>query len=235
VHSTYADLSGNVEGQMMAQLAAAQGFVAIAPSYDSLLAETPSNLDGRSACMFGASRSTNVVSYACSLPEADCSHGVVVAGFSQGGAIAILAKNYNQQVQAAWALGVNQPDSPAEVAAPAGTRALPNSKLRINVGQLDVTGGGSQPLDLSGPNALTGVSCGAAYQCLQPDGAGYYVVANSEVADKSADHCYWVSINYWFYGCQAKPTVAGLDPGFAPPSTTPWSLIANLNWLRAQL
>ncbi|HUO69772.1 MAG TPA: hypothetical protein VMU39_03265 [Solirubrobacteraceae bacterium] len=32
--------------------------------------------------------------------------------------------------------------------------------------------------------------------------------------------------------CTWTPT---LDPGFAPPSTKPWSLITNLDWLKAHL
>jgi hypothetical protein len=49
------------------------------------------------------------------------------------------------------------------------------------------------------------------------------------VADGSAEHCYWMSVHKFTYSCTLHPTIAGLDPGFAPPSTTPWSLISSLN------
>jgi hypothetical protein len=235
LHSTFADLSGNDEGQVITQLAAAQGFVAIAPTYNSSLTLSESGAEGHAQCMFGQAASTNVISYACSLPEADCSGGVAVSGFSQGGAIALLAANYDPRVTAAWVMGVNSPTYTVGLAPPAGTRVLPNDKLRDDLGELDVTKGGVDPPDLSSLNALTGDSCGTSFDCLQSDGSGYYVVSNAEVADGIADHCYWMSVHKHFYSCTLDPTIAGLDPGFAPPSTTPWSLISSLNWLRAEL
>jgi hypothetical protein len=235
MHGSLSDYDHNVEGQVITQVAAAQGFVAIAPTYDSSTTNNAKGTDGHANCMFAQGRSTNLISYACALPESDCSHGVVVAGFSQGGTIALRANNFNSQVVAAWAMGVNMPSSSELLSAPAGTRSLPNNKVRLDVGQLDVTGGGSGPLNLSGLQELTGDNCGASYNCLQSDGSGYYVVSNSEVVDKAADHCYWMSVHPGAYSCMLTPTVAGLDPGFAAPSTTPWSLVTSLNWLSAQL
>src|ERR1700744_4081106 len=125
--------------------------------------------------MFSQKASTNVISYACSLPEADCSGGVGVSGFSQGGAIAVVAANYDSRVKAAWVMGVNGPTPAMGLAPPAGTRVLPDDKIRDDLGQLDVTGGGGSPLDTSALTALTGDSCGTTYNCLQPDGSGYYI------------------------------------------------------------
>ena len=236
LHGTLADWTGNQEGQVISQLAAAQGFVAIAPTYDSSRTRNTKGFNGNATCMFNPSRSGNVISYACSLPEADCSGGVLLAGFSQGGELALRAKNYNADVTAAWVIGVNGAgETGAALPSPAGTRALATSKLRVNVGQLDVTNQGAGPLDVTGLNAITGVNCGPTYDCLQADGSGYYIVSNSEVADHIADHCYWMRSNKYFYSCTLYPTIAGLDPGFAPPSTTAWSLITNLDWLRSQL
>ncbi len=235
LHSTFGDLGGNQEGQVITQLAAAQGFVAIAPTYDSSFSLSLPGVIGHAECMFGQTTSTNVISYACSLPEADCSGGVGVAGFSQGGAIAILAANYDSRAKAAWVMGVNGPTPTIGLAPPAGTRALPDDKIRDDLGQLDVTAGGGGPLNTSALTALTGDSCGSTYNCLQPDGSGYYIVANSQVADGIADHCYWTSVHKHFYGCTLDPTISGLDPTFAPPSTTPYSLISSLNWLRSEL
>jgi dienelactone hydrolase len=95
VHSTFADLSGNQEGQVITQLAAAQGFVALAPTYDSTTARTARGEDEHATCMFGPGNS--VINYACSLAEADCSTDVMVAGFSQGGGIAMRAKRYDSK------------------------------------------------------------------------------------------------------------------------------------------
>jgi pimeloyl-ACP methyl ester carboxylesterase len=231
-----ADWSGNQEGQVIVQLAAEQGFVALAPTYDSSSTNNDAGKNGHAACMFGPSHPNNVVSYACSLAEADCSNGVLVAGFSQGGSIALRAKNYDPQVTAAWVMGANGlPIDTQNEAAPAGTRALPDNKLRIDLGELDVTPGGTGAPNVTGLAALTGDNCGGIYDCLQSDGSGYYIVSNAEVADHSADHCYWMAVSKIWYGCTLHPTIAGLDPGFAPPSTLTWSMITNLNWLAGQL
>lgn len=237
LHGTLADWGGNVEGQRVAQLAAGEGFVAAAFTYSSAWTGSPSGTAGNANCMFNPAAPGNGISQVCAMAEADCSNGFVVAGFSQGGAIAALAKNVNPQVQGAWLMGVSGPDSPSAVAAPAGTRMLPNNRLRIDVGQRDIQSTnpttGQVTFSFSNLNALTGQSC-STFSCLAPDGSGYYVVQNSEVADGVADHCYWMRVNMFAptNSCTWNPT---FDPGFVPPSTTPWSLITSLNWLRTML
>jgi dienelactone hydrolase len=226
VHSVLADWFGNEEGKRVAELAAGQGFVAAAVTYDSWLALNARRVDGNASCIFSPGAASNPVAQVCARPEADCSRGLLVMGFSLGGAIAGRAKNFNPQVQGAWLTGTGTDASPEAVAPPAGTRALPNDRLRITVGQRDVLG-------LAGLNEVTGQSCSSS-PCLSADGSGYYVVQDSEVADGAADHCYWMSVSApnARNSCTKVPT---FDPGFAPPSTTPWSLITDLNWLRTTL
>lgn len=227
LHGTDADWSGNAEGKAIAALAASEGFVAAAFTYDSWLTGwwTP-YMDAHARCMFSAGSPGNALARLCARPKADCSRGVVVSGFSQGGVIAALARNYSPLVRAAWLIGVNGPVEPALLAAPAGGRVLPDNRLRITVGRADA--------DSLGPlNQLTGQSCSTS-PCLRSDGSGFYVVQHAQVADGFADHCYWQSVNaawpYW--SCVSPPT---FDPGFRPPSTLPWSLTANLDWLRTTL
>jgi hypothetical protein len=238
MHGTFADWVGNQEGQRFVALAAAQGFVAAAPTYDSWLTFSPNGVDRHAQCAFSPGEAGNAVAQVCGRPKADCSKGILVAGFSQGGAIAARAANFAPTVRAAWPLGVNGPVVPAALAVPAGTRVLPDDRIRINVGEADVdttdaTTGKVTGMQLSGLNALSGSNCATA-SCLRPDGSGYYVVQNSEVADGVADHCFWESVNSQnpANSCVVTPT---FDPGFPPPSTKPWSLSANLDWLRAQL
>jgi Chlorophyllase len=239
LHGTMSDWGQNAEGQLVAQLAAAQGFVAAAVTYDSwVTAYTPSGIDGHAECIFGAANSSSALARVCALPKADCSGGVLVSGFSQGGAIAVRAANFSSQVRAAWTIGVNGPAISQALAAPAGDRKLPNERLRMNVGQSDVqvtdpTTGRPTGLDFGALNAMTGMRC-VASPCLGPTGSGYVVVQNAEVADGIADHCYWQSVN------SADPADSctwfpELDPGFPPPGSASWSLLANLQWLRAQL
>jgi hypothetical protein len=226
LHGTLADWSGNQEGQNFVQLAAAHGFVAVAFTYDSWLTfNSPREIDLHANCMFNTASPGNAITQVCAQAEADCSKGFVVAGFSQGGAIAGRAANLNTGVRGAWAIGVNGPNIPAAIAAPTGTRTLPNNELRITVGQGSVaTNTAGQP-DLSALNAMTGQSC-TTFNCLQPDGSGYYVVSNSETSSGVASHCYWFSNS----NCYA-PT---FDPVFVG-GTAPWSLSTNLSWLAGLL
>jgi pimeloyl-ACP methyl ester carboxylesterase len=238
MHGTYADWGGNQEGQRVVALAAAQGFVAPAPTYDSWLTLSPNGVDRHAQCMFSPAASANAVAQVCARAKADCSRGILVAGFSQGGAIAARAANFSGDVRAAWVMGVSGPAISAALAAPAGTRVLPDDRVRIDVGEADVdttdaTTGKVTGMQLNALNAVSGSGCSTP-SCLRPDGSGYYVVQNSDVADGVADHCYWQSVATQnpANSCVWTPT---FDPGFPPPSTKPWSLPANLDWLRAQL
>ncbi len=75
---------------------------------------------------------------------------------------------------------------------------------------------------------MTGLDCGASYNCIQ-DGHGYYVVSNSEVADNKADHCYWEGSG----GCRIFNFKG--EAGFKPESKQCGQWFTNLNWLRSQL
>jgi dienelactone hydrolase len=231
LHGTLSDWGGNPDGQKFAQLAAGQGFVAAAITYDSSMTlNTPDDQD-HAYCMFNQSHSGNPLNTICAMAKADCSKGILVTGFSQGGDIAVMSKNYNSNVQAVWGIGTSENTAPF-VAPPAGIRALPNNKLRINIGQNDsfIYPNGFNPTNQI---AMTGDNCGTSFQCLQADGSGYYIVQNSEVADGNADHCYWMSVNTSTDSCTL--TITNFDPGFQPPATTSWSMITTLNWLRSQL
>jgi hypothetical protein len=228
LHGTLADWGNNVEGQRFVQAAAAHGFVAAAFNYDSWITwGSPRDIDLHANCMFNTSSPGNGISQICARPQANCSNGFVVTGFSQGAAIGGRAKNFNAGVQGLWAMGLTGPNIPEALATPTGTRALPNNKLRITLGQGDIqTSTTSQP-DFSALNAMTGQSC-TTFNCLRPDGSGYYVVSNSEVSSGMATHCYWYAGN----ACSTlSPT---LDPTFVS-GTTPWSLSTNLSWLAGLL
>jgi hypothetical protein len=228
LHGSNADWGGNTEGKRVAQLAAGQGFVAAAFTYDSWLSGWWAPfMDAHARCMFSPGSTGNALAKLCARPKADCTRGVAVSGFSQGGVIAARARNHASQVRAAWLIGVTSPVEAATLAAPAGNRALADDRLRIVVGEADAQ------TSLGALDRLTGQSCSGS-RCLRADGSGFYVVGHSEVADGFADHCYWQSVTtawpYW--SCTSSPT---FDPGFRPPSTLPWSLRAGLDWFRAKL
>jgi hypothetical protein len=167
LHSMLADWLQNAEGRRFADAAAEQGFVAAAVTYDSWLASSASVVDGAAKCVFDPGSRGNALAKICARPKADCSKGVVVTGFSAGGAVAARARNNSADVRAVWLMGVTGPLVPEAIAAPAGTRALPDDRLRITVGRSDVevhspTTGQVTGIDLTGLNGLTGQSCSAS-------------------------------------------------------------------------
>lgn len=235
VHGTFGDIGGNAEGKAFVKWAASQGFIALALTYNSTFTNSDSGYAGHAYCMFDQAHSLNGIDRSCAVMGADCSNGIAVAGFSQGAVIGTIANNYSANVKAAWAIGLSAAIMPNNgvpsymVASPQGSRTLPNDKLVINMGETSSCGGKTLcSYDLPSLKEMTGVDCGASYQCVQ-NGHGYYVVSNSEVADKKADHCYWEGNG----GCRISNFKG--DVGFQPPATTDWSMTRNLDWLRNQL
>lgn len=243
MHGATADWSGNKEGQRFVELAAAQGFIAVAPTYTSggnTLDQK--GLQRHAFCTFDQDHAGNGLTAICSISGVNCSKGILVAGFSQGGAISMVARNNSPLVKAVWALGVSAYIYPSKkvptdaIAPPNGTRQLPNNKLVLNIGQAsNLSTKNMIPEDLPSLKAMSGLNCGTAYNCLQADGSGYYVVQNGEIKDKVADHCYWLMVNKLTSGLSCTTNPTQLDPGFQPPATTNWSMIRNLDWLRAQI
>ena len=69
--------------------------------------------------------------------------------------------------------------------------------------------------------AVTGVSCGpGAFDCIGPDGSGFYIVQDAETADGSAPHC------FTYTGICGPDFDANYAPG-----TAAWSLGPSLDWL----
>jgi predicted esterase len=244
LHGTFAEWGKNKEGQQFVKRAASLGYTALALTYDSTGSLNEKGLQRHAYCMFDQNHSSDGLSTACSVAGADCSKGVVLAGFSQGAAIATIAKNYNDKVKAVWAIGLSAYIYPRErvysdaLPAPYGTRVLPNDKLVINMGQSSsLSKKNLIPEDMPSLKQLTGADCGSNLQCLQPNGSGYYVVANNQVADGTADHAYWMRVNSWWNksGLSFTFSPKEFDPGFQPPATTDWSMTRNLEWLRQQL
>ena len=96
-------------GQAMAAVAemAAKGFVAAAVQYDSALFGTCSQILSKAKYIYNSASSSSAVSKLCARATADCSKGIVAAGFSQGSVIAINSKNYDARVRAAYGMGAH--------------------------------------------------------------------------------------------------------------------------------
>jgi dienelactone hydrolase len=203
---------------------ASRGFLAAAVQYaNQELWQTCSAYTTRASSIFNAASTTSAIAAVCSLPGASCSKGVVTSGISQGGIIAVLARNYAPQVKATYALSagaVNQLGFNLTSCMAKSNTALPADRLVIVNGAEDPSFGSQ-----SSTQAASGVTCPAgSTQCWSADGsgAGWYLVQNSEVTGGQAGHCY-IDKND---GCNDN-----FDPNWLPPATSNWSLKPNLDWL----
>ncbi|MCP3143346.1 alpha/beta hydrolase family protein [Pyxidicoccus xibeiensis] len=202
---------------------AARGYVAATVEYDNGSFGSCSTLNSRSRCIYDAGRSSSAISRLCSRAKADCSKGVVVSGFSQGSIMAILAKNHDSRVRAAYGLGAGVQYSIYNLSSCVadGNRALPSDRLRIVNGEQDAFVGPTASGVRSQSTEMTGLSCPLAMSCFRSNNSGWYIIDDSQVADGTADHCYMRNS-----GCIGLTLDSTWRSG-----TAPWSLRTNLNWL----
>ncbi|MGY4831495.1 hypothetical protein ACVNIS_23190 [Sphaerotilaceae bacterium SBD11-9] len=217
----------NAQAQAAVAEMAAKGFVAAAVQYDSSLFGTCSQILSKASYIYKSSSSSSAVSKLCARATADCSKGVVVAGFSQGSVIAINAKNYDSRVRAAYGMGAHNLYSIYSLTSCMnnGGHTLSASNIRIVNGETDTFPGGTPSTVRSSSQSVTGKSCGSsAYSCLNTNGSGWIMVRASDVADGSADHCYQRAAG----DCVGSEN--SLDNGWRN-GTGAWGLKTNLTWL----
>jgi hypothetical protein len=204
---------------------AGRGYVAATVQYPNSSFGDCATLSGRSKCIFDATSATSAVATLCSRPTADCSKGIVVAGFSQGSILAILSKNYDTRVQAAYGLGAGVQYSLYNLRACVanGKRSLLSSRLRAVNGEADGFMGGAESSVRGQLQELTGRSCTTS-SCLASDGSGWYIVKHAEVSDGNAEHCYMRATG----GCNGSQN--SLDQKWLN-GTYNWSADPNLQWL----
>lgn len=206
---------------------AAKGYVAATVDYAQSQFGTCSVLSGKASCVFNPNSANSAVSQLCSRSKADCSKGIVVGGFSQGSVLALLAKNYDARVQASYGTGMSNVYSSYDLSSCVsnGNRALTSDRLRAVDGERDNFAGGNQAAVQSSLQKVTGLACAAgSNSCLATNGSGWLIVRNTEVGDRSADHCYMRSSGDCF-GSQNS-----LDTGWNS-GTGAWGKNANLDWL----
>lgn len=206
---------------------ASRGYVAATIAYNSGTFSGCSTIAGKARCMFNPASSTSAISTLCARAKADCSKGVVVAGFSQGAVISTLAKNFDPRVQAAWGIGDGVTYSIFNLSScmANGNRTLASDHLRVVDGEKDQFIGPTAANVRSQMLTLTGLSCGStAFNCLQSNGSGWYIVQNAQVGDGSADHCHMRRTG------DCSGSQSSLDQGWQT-GADPWELNANLDWL----
>jgi hypothetical protein len=205
----------------IAQAAAGRGYIAASMGYANDQLGTCATLNQRADCSYNGTRGASAVRKLCDRPRADCSRGIVLGGGSLGGALSVRAKNFEPRVRAIFTTGT--------AASPGKAPFLPDTRTCINPGPLD---GGSTNRALRNRewrlyageteftvnnrinrNASTGTSClEGEFNCLRPDGSGWFQVRDSEVPDLIADHCYTSNGNGAFPAGPGVGIFIGEDP-----------------------
>jgi hypothetical protein len=203
---------------------ASRGYVAATVQYPNSSFGACSTLTTRAKCIFDAASASSAIQALCSRPAADCAKGIVVSGFSQGSILAILAKNFDTRVQAAYGLGAGVQYSSYDLRACVanGKRALPGDRLRAVNGEADSFMGSSESSVRGQLVELTGLSC-TSTSCFRANNSGWYIVKHAEASDGNADHCYMRH-----GGCFASQNT--LDQKWRA-GTYSWSIDPNLDWL----
>jgi hypothetical protein len=226
--------------------AARQGFVAAAVEYeDTTLPGFCNQQPGffKTRCTYSTSSNPqSAVSAVCARPKAGCAtHGIVTSGFSQGGALAALARNFDTRVRGTWAMGFADVDflgfhQPCfdQGTGPLGThlvRLLSNSRLRL-------TNGINQGTAILAYNRTTGRNCSNSTTiCLNgPNASGWKLALTSELnPGNPARHCFMQNFPGQIFNPLGCADVHTTDPVFAriPPATTFASgLFQNVSWLK---
>jgi hypothetical protein len=219
------------EAKVFTQEMAARGFVAAAVDYDSSSYPSCSLMTKKASCIFNASSANSAVSKLCARAKADCSKGIVVSGFSQGANLSALAKNYDARTRAAYLIGHGDKASGiidvSSCADNAKTTLLPSQMRSIN-GENDEFFGSNASGVRTQLQKVVGVSCAQSWNCLQADGSGWAMVRPSELADGTANHCY-----YYQNGNRACTSNNGFDATWRT-GTAAWSLAPSLDWLASR-
>jgi hypothetical protein len=222
----------DLDAQAFTQRMAARGFVAATVEYvNSGYPSTCAVLEARATCIFNPASANSAISKLCARAKADCSKGIVVSGFSQGANLATLAKDNDARARAALVFGDVYKPVIYNLSACLQDSAtvFTASQMRAISGEKDGFAGGSATSVRADLITVTGRTCAAtAWDCLQPDGSGWYMVKDTEVVDGAADHCFMLGS-----GCVTS-AISSLDMTFSTGSAA-WSLDTGLAWLAGRV
>lgn len=219
------------EAQFLTSEMAKRGFFAVAVDYDNAAYPYCPGMAAKAKCIFDESSNTSAVAQICAQDQADCSKGIVVAGFSQGANLAALSGNSHSLVKAAYLLGhgdraLNGLDV-SRCSDDAHTSLSP-VQMRSVSGESDMFFGGDAAGVKKQLQKVVGLSCDDPLVCSAENGSGFHVLVNDGLQDGSADHCYFLhKANVY---CS---TYEGLDAGWQH-GAAPWAATFNLDWLAKQ-
>jgi hypothetical protein len=222
---------GSVDEDLITNMAG-RGFVAATVQYDN--SSYPSScgpMTTKASCIYNTSSSSSAISKLCSRPTADCvNKGIYVSGFSQGANISSMAANYGSHMKAAYLIGNGDVAGGFYNLSSCLDKShitFASSQLREVDGQSDQYFGNNQSGVQGQLQNVTGDTCAAGtFNCLQSDGSGWYIVANSQVADGTADHCY-----YYNQANSSCSSWSGFDSNWDTGTASPWEKSLDLAWL----
>jgi len=223
----------------MLEQMAQRGFVAVNIHYSNMRY-------GGGDCQVWEGKASNVASCVdqmCEHEKVDCSLGLAVWGYSQGGQVSSLVGNYTTHTVTAQfgmsssimshgytSTGITWSEAQGECL----KLKVPANKRRILIGDKDGHFGGNGKFG-SGETedviamcqlalGLQPSDCPDEMHCIQDDGSGYYVATQSETG---------VMMNhFWFIGIGATG-ISGLSAAFSSPPNAddPWGAKVNFDWL----
>jgi hypothetical protein len=238
----------SAEATAIITLAANMGFVAASLDYQSGTLPKWCGADTgwyKARCAYSTSHNSHsALGAVCArVKTANCSRGIVVGGFSQGAAMAAMARNFDTRIRGAWTMGFANRHWDGTLqscfnfgAGAFGTnqaRLLANNRFRIVRGALE-------GINHTWMNEPTGRSCAAGTtNCLTgANGSGWYLAALSELNAtlNPAKHCFMTNNPLdWFGNKVDCANTHAVDPKFgaAPPAVTYTSgAYRNLQWLK---
>lgn len=213
------------DAQEFTQRMAARGFVAATVEY--VTGNYPTScgvMEARARCIFDSTSAESAITKLCARAKADCNKGIVTAGFSQGANLATLGRNYESRARAVFAIGdVYKPATiNLKTCLQDSATAFTANQMRAVSGEHDGFAGGTPDSVRADLITVTGQTCGTTvWDCLQLDGSGWYMVKDAQVADGTADHCFFLS-----GGCN----MPDIDSVFWMGNTE-FSLDTNVAWL----
>lgn len=232
LQGTYASWGNGVAVAFHEQMAQRK-FYSISIQYSNMKYQNGGN------CAMFKEKASNVagcIDQLCTEKNIDCSLGLAMYGWSQGGQVSSLVGNYTTFPVTAW-LGFSStylnygPVGPVAQHECLSPLKVPQHKRRLIMGDVDgLMGGngsaasGNVTVIIDGARKVTDPpSCTTPYDCIQEDGSGYYVATTAETG--------LVMYHWWFIGATASGM--GLQAAFVnPPSpSVEWGEKTLFDWL----
>jgi hypothetical protein len=168
----------------------------------------------------------SALSELCARPKIDCSLGITVIGIASGAAVGAIAAGLPDLPFPIKAVGMSQTGTIGECLSNAALgNSLPKEMRRSIISSTDGKFGSTPAEVLAMQKELSGYDCGEDYDCIQPDGSGYYVF-DSDTIGKPLPHGLWFLWAFRGQGLYSytelfKWTIASITPDDAPDVCKP--------------